>query len=91
MFFYDCFIPELNLIIEYHGVRFHSDIDYNSTLTINKNDIYDVKYNRDFFKKWVAEQRGYTVFILRSWKINNDLELLFKLLKFTEEEKCKFL
>lgn len=91
MFFYDCFIPELNLIIEYHGVRFHSDIDYNSTLTINKNDIYDVKYNRDFFKKWVAEQRGYTVFILRSWKIKNDLELLFKLLKFTEEEKCKFL
>jgi hypothetical protein len=91
MFFYDCFIPELNLIIEYHGVRFHSDIDYNSTLTVSQNDIYNNEYDKDFFKKWIAEQRGYKVFILRSWEIKNDLNEMFDLLKFTEEEKCKFL
>lgn len=90
-FFYDFYVPDLNLIVEYHGVRFHSDIDYESTLLVNGDEIKNVEYNRDFYKKWLAEQRGYKVFIIRSWFINEDLQRLFEELNFTEEEKCKLI
>jgi hypothetical protein len=56
-----------------------------------KENINNFEYNRDFFKKWIAEQRGYNVLILRSWKITEDLEKMFSLMEFTEYEKCKFL
>ena len=91
MFFYDFFVPQLNLIIEYHGKFFHDDIDYNSTLLVTKDDIATIEYNKDFYKKWFAEQRGYTVIILRSWQIKEDLTILCNYLSFTEAEKCKFL
>lgn len=89
-FFYDFFVPDLNLIIEYHGIRFHDDVDYDSTLDLTENGIYNMEYNRDLYKKWIAEKRGYTVLILRSWKIDEDLKKMFDMLNFTEEEKCKF-
>jgi hypothetical protein len=91
LFFYDFFIPDINLIIEYHGVRFHDDIDYDSTLNITEEEIKKIEYNRDFYKKWIAEFRGYKVIILRSWVLNKDLSRLFKELNFTEEEKCKLI
>lgn len=90
-FFYDFYVPDLNLIIEYHGERFHDDIDYDETLNVSKDEIFNLQYNKDFYKKWVAEQRGFTVLILRSWRISEDLKNMFDFLNFTEEEKCKFL
>lgn len=90
MFFYDFYIEDLKTIIEYHGVRFHDDIDYNSTIGVSETDLHKKEYNKDFYKKWLAEKRGYTVLILRSWKIEEDLQKMFITLNFTEEEKCKF-
>ena len=81
----------INLIIEYHGFRFHDNIDYDSTLNVSENEIQKIEYNRDFYKKWIAEFRGYKVFILRSWFLNEDLNRLFEELNFTEEEKCKLI
>lgn len=89
-FFYDFFVPELNLIIEYHGERFHDDIDYEATKKVFANELSNMDYNKDFYKKWLAESRGYIVLILRSWKIKDDLDKLFEILEFTEDEKCKF-
>jgi hypothetical protein len=90
MFFYDFYIPDLNILIEYNGVRFHDDIDYDSTIGVKKDDLTKLEYNKDFYKKWLAESRGYTVLILRSWKIDEDLQKMFDVLQLTEEEKCKF-
>ena len=91
LFFYDFFVPDINLIVEYHGFRFHDDIDYDETLDTKEDVLYYKEYNRDFFKKWIAESRGYDVLVLRSWNIDFDLDKLFNLLKFKEEEKCKFI
>jgi hypothetical protein len=90
MFFYDFYIPDLNVLIEYNGVRFHDDIDYDSTIEVKKDDLTKLEYNKDFYKKWLAESRGYTVLILRSWKIDEDLQKMFNVLQLNEEEKCKF-
>ena len=90
MFFYDFFVSDINLIIEYNGVRFHDDIDYDSTIDKKEEYLYTIEYNKDFYKKWLAEKRGYTVLILRSWKIKEDLNKMFNFLNFTEKEKCKF-
>lgn len=90
-FFYDFFVPDINLIIEYHGEHFHDDIDYESTIGITENNLLTLEYNYDFYKKWLAESRGYKVLILRSWRIQEDLNNLFNILNFTEEEKCRFL
>lgn len=90
-FFYDFYVPSLNLIIEYHGERFHDDIDYNSTIGVNESELKNIEYNKDFYKKWLAENRGNTVIILRSWRITEDLNYMFNYLNFTEDEKCKFL
>jgi hypothetical protein len=90
MFFYDFYILDLNILIEYNGFRFHDDIDYNSTIGVKKKDLHNFEYNKDFYKKWLAESRGYTVLVLRSWKIDDDLHEMFNVLQLTEEEKCKF-
>lgn len=74
IFFYDLTILDFNLIIEYHGIRFHRDLDYDSTI---KATLEDVIEEVDLLKKWYAEQRGFTVLILRSWKLNEDLTKIF--------------
>lgn len=88
MFFYDFCVPDLNLIIEYHGKRFHDDIDYDKTIGTTVEQLLNVEYNKDFYKKWFAESRGYEVLILRSWSITTDLKIMFDKLNFSEEEKC---
>lgn len=79
-FMYDFSFEELKLIIEYHGVYYHDDVEYNSTPNLNENYFVE-NYNFDLFKKWVAEQRGYTVFVIRSWNKNEDMLTLLKYLK----------
>lgn len=88
MFFYDFYVPDLNLIIEYHGKRFHDDIDYDKTIGTTAEQLLNMEYNQDFYKKWFAESRGYEVLILRSWNIITDLKKMFDKLNFSEEEKC---
>lgn len=91
MYFYDFYVPDLNIIIEYHGVLYHSDIDYDSTLGVTKEQMMNIEYNKDFHKKWLAEQRGNTVCIIRSWKLDQDLKTIFDMLKLTEGERCIFI
>ena len=59
------------MIIEYHGVRWHDDVDYSSTINMSKKSFIN-DFNFDLFKKWLAEQRGFTVFVLRSWNLIED-------------------
>lgn len=77
---YDFTFPKINFIIEYHGEFFHEDVDYDSTKQMSLSDFKD-NYEYDLFKKWIAEQRGYNVFIVRSWKLNEDKKRLFNYLK----------
>lgn len=79
MFFYDFTFPDLDIIIEYHGERYHEDIDYGQTSDMCLSDFKDY-YTQDHFKKWVAESRGYDIFIVRSWHKKTDLINLRKFL-----------
>ena len=79
MFFYDLTVPKLNLIIEYHGVAWHDDVDYNLTKTMQLSDFTKL-FNLDLFKKWVAEQRGFNVLLIRSWKLKEDTQNMYKFL-----------
>jgi hypothetical protein len=76
-YFYDLTIPELNLIIEYHGERFHDKVDYDSTKNMTYDSFID-NFNKDLFKKFVAEQRGFMVFVIREWEIKQDLLSIFE-------------
>ncbi len=88
VFFYDFCLKEYDIIIEYHGVRFHDDLDYDSTLEMCIEDFRE-NYNKDLFKKWVAESRGYRVFIVRSWKLTEDKLSLFDFLNQNGIHICK--
>lgn len=90
MYFYDFYVPDLKLIIEYHGALYHDNIDYSSTIGVSVDAVRNMTYNKDFHKKWLAEQRGYTVYVLRSWEIEKDILNVANALGFSEEEKCKF-
>jgi len=79
-FYYDFTIPDMNIIIEYHGERFHKKYNYDITLSLDFEYFKD-RYDKDLFKKWIAEQRGYQVIILRSWKIKEDLLYLKSILQ----------
>jgi hypothetical protein len=81
-YFYDLTIPELKLIIEYHGERFHDKVDYTSTKMMSYDSFID-NFNKDLFKKFVAEQRGFMVFIIREWEIKQDL---FDVFDYFEKE-----
>lgn len=86
--FYDFCFENLKLIIEYHGERFHDDVDYTKTIQMGFDD-FEKSYNLDLFKKWIAEQRGYDVFIVRSWHLKNDLIDLFYWLQNKGVTVCK--
>lgn len=79
LFRYDFTFQKLKLIIEYHGVIYHDDVDYDSTVNLNAEDIKE-NYNRDLYKKWIAENRGYDVMIIRSWEIPEDKMKLYNYL-----------
>jgi very-short-patch-repair endonuclease len=82
--YYDFTLPSKNVIIEYHGEYYHDDVDYDKTIHMKFED-FDINYNRDLFKKWLAESKGFTVYILRSWEIKSDLLHLYNNLGFTED------
>lgn len=88
-FKYDLTISEINLIVEYHGYSYHDDIDYNITKSCDF-DAFVLPYKKDLFKKWVAENRGFDVFLIRSWKLEEDKIKLFEHLRLKGmDEKWK--
>jgi len=89
-YFYDFTIPDLNVIIEYHGTYYHDDVDYDKTITMGESD-FILNFNKDLYKKWIAEQRGYQVFILRAWEIKSDIINLYKQLQLPDSVLCKLL
>jgi hypothetical protein len=68
IFLYDMAIPDMKLIIEYHGARYHKDLDYKTTFLKYE----DVCHEKDLFKKWIAEQAGFKVIVIRSWAWRED-------------------
>lgn len=68
IFWYDFTIPKLNLIIEFHGTRYHPNPTW-SKYRWSKWDLFgvsaDEKRSYDLFKKTVAENKGYT--LLEIW------------------------
>ncbi len=80
IFFYDFVFPKLNLIFEYHGVRFHADVDYSSTHSLNLAE-FKLNFDSDLFKKYVAENRGFDVKIIRSWNLKEDMNALYDYLR----------
>ena len=90
-FFYDCILKNEKIIIEYHGVLFHDDVDYDSTKFLNKS-YFETNYNYDLFKKWYAEHKGYEVFVIRSWEKEMDTIKLLNRLGIKEESTiCKII
>jgi hypothetical protein len=75
-YIYDLCFPDMNVIIEYHGSLFHKDCDYDKTKTMALDD-HRVDFCKDLFKKWVAESRGFDVFIIRSWNLESDLHYIY--------------
>lgn len=88
LFFYDFTFKEMRVIIEYHGERFHEDIDYDHTESMKFEDFFQ-ECKIDHFKKWVAEQRGFDVFVIRSWNKKNDIRELYNNLKQKGIEVCQ--
>lgn len=86
--FYDFTFPDISLIIEYHGVRFHEKLDYDKTKNMNFSD-FTKDFKIDYFKKWVAEQRGFDVVIVRSWEKKKDMENLLTLLNERGVKICR--
>lgn len=87
--FYDFTFPELNIIIEYHGSRFHDvDVDPNSTKGVGI-EYFRENFNVDSFKKYVAESRGFELFTIRSWNKTEDLLNLHRNLSERGYELCK--
>lgn len=55
IYFYDCFIPEIDLIIEYNGIIFHPREKDTWACTVTES------ISKDNFKKALAETHGYKV------------------------------
>lgn len=78
IYFYDLTFLEINFIIEYHGKRFHNNnVDYSTTKLLSL-DNFKNNFERDLFKKFIAEQRGFELFVIREWEFKNDMAVLFK-------------
>jgi hypothetical protein len=81
-YYYDLTFTDLNLIIEYHGKMYHEDVDYLSTTNLSY-EYFENNFNKDLFKKFVAERRGFTVIVVREWLLKTDKLELFKFIKNT--------
>ncbi len=84
IFYYDFTLRDIGIIIEYHGSYYHEDLDYDSTENMNFRYFLDQSpedFKIDLFKKWIAENRGFDVFVVRSWNLQEDKLKLHKNLK----------
>jgi len=84
LFLYDLTYKQNRIIIEYHGEYYHDDVDYDSTKTFTYNNFTVELYNKDLFKKFVAEQREFEVLIIRSWKLKEDLKTIINRFNTTQ-------
>lgn len=68
-FFYDFYLPELNIIIEFNGDYWHANPEkYKSGTTLNIQNaepvLVDKIWERDKLKRIIAEENGYKIFYI---------------------------
>jgi very-short-patch-repair endonuclease len=90
--FYDFCIPDLKIIIEFNGAKFHpnknklSEEDFNQwTQLLSKQSAEEV-YKKDMFKMKLAKDNGYDIFIV--WENDNFNDKINEL-KFEINNKLK--
>lgn len=76
---YDFTYPEINTIIEYHGMLYHDDVDYSKIDNVDISYFKD-NFNRDLFRFWVAKQRGYDIYVVRDDRIKEDVKYIIETL-----------
>lgn len=80
-FFFDLYIKQLGLIVEYHGSRWHpnralmTQEEWNLWKSPGGMTANDVERN-DLHKKWLASERGFTFFVIWSNSREEDLKML---------------
>jgi len=74
-YFYDFYIPEYNLIIEYNGLRYHPKTLNDDFKNIGDKDI-KYFYNRDKMKMELAIKNGFKYLIV--WEDDNEIEKIIK-------------
>lgn len=80
--FYDFYLPEYGIIVEYHGEYYHdTNIDYANISSDICLDEHKKSFNMDVFKPWLARNRGFEIFVCRSWEYKKDFEQLVKIIR----------
>ena len=75
IFFYDFTIPELKIIVEYNGSKFHPNVQYlteselKNWKSLFSNEPAELVQIKDATKRKIAEHNGYTVITV--WDTNN--------------------
>lgn len=70
-YFYDLTIPRYSIIIEYHGEGFHPNPTWDNSKWLSwraafNNVVADEQYERDCYKKTLAEGKGWSVYEIYS-------------------------
>jgi hypothetical protein len=89
MNFYDFTIPELNILVEYHGTHVHPNPEWNEEIkenwvhAFNKTN-YEENYNRDLEKRKLAEEKGFVVY--EYYSDQNETEFIEKIINIIEKK-----
>ena len=67
--YYDFYLPEINYLIEIHGLYWHP-----KNLNNSVNEIQIKNYYNDIFKKTLAEQKGYNLISIYDYELDNFLQ-----------------
>ncbi len=92
LYFYDFQIPSLNIIIEYHGEKFHpnpnklNNYEWKKWFTKTKSDIIDADtaHRNDLYKKYLAEKNGYEYITV--WSSENKSNKIKELIEHLTEK-----
>jgi very-short-patch-repair endonuclease len=87
IFFYDFYIPELKIIIEYHGVMFHpkeDEINKKNWKCLFSNISYEDKMEYDLYKIKIAKDSGIDLLVI--WEDENLNDAINKCLKIIKDK-----
>lgn len=92
LYFYDFHIPSLNIIIEYHGEKFHpnpnklNEYEWKKWFTQTKLDKIDADtaYRKDLYKKHLAEKNGFEYITV--WSSENKSDKIKELIEYLTEK-----
>lgn len=80
---YDCCFRDLKIIIEFQGTRFHpKNLQENWTAPFKSMGTKEDVWQRDFAKKQLAEENGFTVLYIWGDNVENDLNKVVNLIKY---------